>query len=137
MTDRLGTTSLFTRPFITSMKKKLFTGLIVRSPCYISICNFSYFPFWFRGQNCGSRSDCMSCISSWSLLTFYCLQGFEYCFRILIPQMYLSKTAYMVKVRHMLICHKHWSLHVDCYPQFCSRCFSLFIKQTCTLPVKL
>ena len=32
----------------------------------ISICNFRFFKFWFRGKDFGSR-----CTSSWSLLYFY------------------------------------------------------------------
>ena len=32
----------------------------------LSFSYFSYFPFWFRGQDFGS-----GCASSWSLLTFY------------------------------------------------------------------
>ena len=33
--------------------KELFTRLTIWSPCDLSICNFSYFPFWFRGLDIG------------------------------------------------------------------------------------
>ena len=47
---------------------QLLTQLTVCSLCItcMSICNFSYFPFWFCGQDLGC-----DCSSSWSLLTFY------------------------------------------------------------------
>ena len=40
------------------------------SLCIMTICNFSFFPLLFRGQDFGS-----DCISSWSLLTFYFSDG--------------------------------------------------------------
>ena len=43
--------------------------LTIFSLCIMSICNFSYFPFWFLGQD--FRSDR---ISSWSLLMIYFYQ---------------------------------------------------------------
>ena len=36
------------------------------SLCILTICNFSYFPFWFLGLDLGS-----DCFSSWSLHTVY------------------------------------------------------------------
>ena len=36
--------------------KKLFTRLTVHSLCNLSVCNFSYLPLRFRGQDVGS--DC-------------------------------------------------------------------------------
>ena len=36
------------------------------SLCFLTYCNFSYFPLWFSGRDFGS-----DCISSWSLLIFY------------------------------------------------------------------
>ena len=36
--------------------------------CILTICNISYFPFWFLGLDVGS-----DCFSSWSLYTsYYC-----------------------------------------------------------------
>ena len=42
--------------------KELLTWLIVHSHCKLSICNFSYFPFWNRGQEFGS-----DCTGFWSV----------------------------------------------------------------------
>ena len=38
--------------------KKLLTRLTICSLCILTICNISYFPFWFRGLDLGS--DCFS-----------------------------------------------------------------------------
>ena len=46
--------------------KELLTLLTICSHCILTICNFSYFPFWFCGLDLGS-----DCISSWSLYTLY------------------------------------------------------------------
>ena len=51
------------RPF----KKKLLIRVIICSLCILTICNISYFPFWFEGLDLGSY--CLSCI----LFTFVCL----------------------------------------------------------------
>ena len=34
--------------------KEMLTRLTICSLCILTICNFSYFPFWFRGRNLGS-----------------------------------------------------------------------------------
>ena len=44
-------------------KSCLLTRLTICSLCILTIGNFSYFPFWFWGQNFGSDCSC-----SWSLL---------------------------------------------------------------------
>ena len=46
-------------PFV----KELVMRLTMFSLCIVYICNFGYFPFWFRGRDFGS-----CCGSSWSLL---------------------------------------------------------------------
>ena len=46
--------------------KELQIQLTVRFLCAMSICNFSYFPLWFRGQDIG-----YNCIDFWSLLTCF------------------------------------------------------------------
>ena len=48
--------------------KELITRLSIRSDRKLSICNFSYSPFWFR------RRDFVSACS-WSLLTLYIFAG--------------------------------------------------------------
>ena len=48
--------------------KKLPTRLTICSLCILTICYFSYFPFWFLGRDLGSDSP-----SSWSLHTCYFL----------------------------------------------------------------
>ena len=45
--------------------KELLTRLTVFSVCNLSICNFSYFSFWFRERDFG-----FNCTDSCSLLTF-------------------------------------------------------------------
>ena len=46
--------------------KELLTRLTICSLCILTICNFSYFLFWFSGRDLGS-----DCPSSWSLPTCY------------------------------------------------------------------
>ena len=46
--------------------KELLIRLTVFSLCIMHICNFSYFLFWFRGQQFGT-----DCNSSWSMPMFY------------------------------------------------------------------
>ena len=46
--------------------KELLSRLTICSFCILTICKFSYVPFWFLGLNLGS-----GCFSSWSLLTIY------------------------------------------------------------------
>ena len=40
--------------------KYLLTWLTIHSLCILNICNISYFPCWFLGQDLGS--DCSNCI---------------------------------------------------------------------------
>ena len=39
-------------------RKELLTRFTICSVCILTICNFSYFKFWFRGLDLGS--DCFS-----------------------------------------------------------------------------
>ena len=50
----------------SSFGKELLTRLTMCSLCILTICNFSYFPFSFRGLDLGS-----GCFRSWSLGTFF------------------------------------------------------------------
>ena len=46
-------------------EKEMLTRRTIYSLCILTICNFSYFPFWFWVLDLGS-----DCFSSWSLHTF-------------------------------------------------------------------
>ena len=47
-------------------------GSLLYGDVSVMICYFSYFQFWFRGQDFGS-----GCASSWPFLTFYFRHKFD------------------------------------------------------------
>ena len=60
---------------VINISERILTRSTVHSLSFLSICNFSYFPFWFRVHN-----FCSDCTYTWTLLAFLLLM-YRHCFQ--------------------------------------------------------
>ena len=81
--------------------KELLTRLNICSLCILTICNFSYFPFWFRGLELGS--NCFS----------YFLQHItknHSCFHLEHAGKFHEREIHSIEADNSISCHEHMKL---------------------------